>query len=173
MRAYLLCALAGMLALYCAFDYGCRYTENRIAADTQTRIAADNKYASGLQQKLDVALHHVQIQTVTLKERIPYAVTKVVYQDRVVDRPVYYFTRADILCWNSSLGLSDASACPDPKTAPAESFALTGTSLTDAFSNLNDNGATCQIYRTVALGWQEWWAKVSGQHQAGVVTGLP
>lgn len=163
MRAFILGALAAVLALYAAFDYGCRYQAAQTKAYTEQRLAADNAYAQGLQQKLDHALHHVQIQTVTLKERIPYAVTKIVYRDRVVDRPDYYLTRADVLCWNSSFGLADASACPDPKTAGPEAFALTGTDIGDGFSNLNDNGSTCQLYRTVALGWQEWWTKVSGQ----------
>lgn len=173
MRTAALGALLAVMTLYGTWFYACRYTENRIAAETQPRIASLNAYSAKLQSRLDYAEHHIQTRTVTLKERIPYAITKIVYQDRVVDRPDYYFTRAQLLCWNASLGLADASTCPDPKTSGPEAFALTGTDIGDGFSNINDNGSTCQLYRTVALGWQEWWGKVSGQRIGQPEKSLP
>lgn len=153
--------LAGALLITGAYYKGVWDEHEKYETAAKSVRAQDVAIARAMQPRLARTITEIQTVTHTNTMRIPYAVSHIVYRDRVVARPVYYFTRADVLCWNSSLHVPGASPCPDQTTAGADAFAVTGTSLADAFANLNDNGGTCAEYAAVARGWQEYWAKIS------------
>lgn len=139
-------------------------------AQDKAVAAAEGRWsgiASDLQSQLDHA-RATQVQvTETNSERIPHAVATIELRVSptaapiAAPRPDYFFTAADVMCWNSSLHIAGAPACPDAATSNPDAFAVTGTDIADAFANLNLNGDRCAAVYDVAAGWQRWYDQVS------------
>lgn len=155
-----------LVVVLSAFACGAFWMHGHDEAETAKAVTKFEQKASVIGQTIQAGIDatHEKIVTVTRTNtvRIPHVVYKIRYKDRVVTRPIYHFSHAEWLCWNASLRVAGAPACPDPTAAGPDAFTATGTTLADAFGNLNINGGICADYKARAEGWQTWWDKVKG-----------
>jgi hypothetical protein len=162
----MLSALLGCLALYGAYDYGCRATETRIAADSNAHLASAEQYGMQLQARLDTKLNTNHTAVKVVIQKVPYVVNHYIPAPgaATTERPAYLLTAGAVRLWNGCL----SGACPSAglTEAPAEPGDLNLTSIDFARTEQNAllNFGQYTDCRVIVQGWQEWYKKVSSKH---------
>lgn len=136
--------------------------EDRIAKQVSDHLRVVEARNVTLQAKLDEALNNVKTVTVTVTKRIPYVVNHYIEKpgQPVKERPVYYFTWADVSLWNAALDLSVSGSASGTSRPASEAYSLSPITLSDAFRNHALNAGQYLSCLNTVHGWQAWYQTV-------------